>query len=44
LGDIQHDGPEASNEEANHGDGSNNIQATIKGMQRQIDQLTRGSA
>ena len=36
LGDIQHDGLEVSNEEANHSDGSNNnhIQATIEGMQR----------
>jgi len=24
LGDIQHDGPKASNQEVDHGDGSNN--------------------
>ena len=46
LEEIQHDRPNSSDARANNsGQGENDhLQAIIEGMQRQIDQLARGSA
>jgi len=46
LEEIQHDRPDNSKARGNNsGEGENDhLQATIEGMQRQIDQLARGSA
>ena len=44
LEEVQHDRPENSEARAHDsaGDDSNNLHATIEGMQRQIEKLIRG--